>query len=115
VLFALPPAVRWLNLRPSVIYGEDGASARMFRMLAALPVHGLPMGGRQELQPVHVDDVVAAVRNWLADDTARSMTIDAAGAEVVTMRGMLDSYREQLGYRPALHIHVPGFMVRIGA
>lgn len=115
VLFALPPDVRRLNLRPSVIYGEDGASARLFRKLAALPVHGLPMGGWQELQPVHIDDVVAAVRNWLAEPEAASMTVNAAGADVVTMRGMLDSYRAQLGYRPALHVGVPGFMVRLGA
>jgi uncharacterized protein YbjT (DUF2867 family) len=115
VLFALPSSVRWLNLRPSAIYGDDGASARMFRLLAALPLHGLPLGGKQELQPVHIDDVVAAVRNWLATADARSETIDAAGAEVVTMRGMLDSYRRQLGYRPALHVHVPGFMVELGA
>lgn len=115
VLFASPPPLRWLNLRPSVIYGEDGASARMFRQLAKLPVHGLPMGGRQEMQPVHIDDVVAVVRNWLADESAQSMSVDAAGAEVVTMRGMLDSYRAQLGHRPALHVHVPGFIVRLGA
>lgn len=115
VLFALPSEVRWLNLRPSAIYGEDGASARMFRTLAALPVHGLPLGGRQELQPVHIDDIVAAVRNWIDDPEAQSQSVNAAGAEVVTMRGMLDSYREQLGHGPALHVHVPGFMVRLGA
>lgn len=114
-LFASPPSLRWLNLRPSVIYGEDGASARMFRLLASLPVHGLPMGGHQQLQPVHIDDVVAAVRNWLADDQAQSMSVNAAGAEVVTMRGMLDSYRKQLGHRPAVHLHVPGFLVKLGA
>ncbi len=115
VLFALPPGIRWLNLRPSAIYGEDGASARMFRLLAAMPVHGLPMGGKQELQPVHIDDIVAAVRNWLADENAPSLCVNAAGAEVVSMRAMLDSYRKQLGHRPALHLHVPGFMVKVAA
>jgi uncharacterized protein YbjT (DUF2867 family) len=114
-LFASPSGIRWLNLRPSAIYGEDGASARMFKLLAALPVHGLPLGGKQELQPVHIDDVVAAVRNWLDDMDAQSLSVNAAGAEVVTMRGMLDSYRRQLGHRPALHVHVPGFMVKLGA
>jgi uncharacterized protein YbjT (DUF2867 family) len=114
-LFAVPPEIRWLNLRPSAIYGEDGASARMFRLLAALPVHGLPMGGNQELQPVHIDDIVTAVRNWLADASAESISVNAAGAAVVTMRAMLDSYRQQLGHGPALHVHVPGFMVSLGA
>lgn len=115
VLFALPHAVRWLNLRPSVIYGDDGASARMFRMLASLPVHGLPAGGVQRLQPVHIDDVCAAVRNWLADPGATNMSVNAAGPEAVTMRGMLDSYRKQLGRGNALHVHVPGVLVRLAA
>ncbi|HEY0963494.1 MAG TPA: NAD(P)H-binding protein [Pseudomonadales bacterium] len=115
VLFTSPPGLRWLNLRPSVIYGDDGASARMFRLLASLPVHGLPMGGKQALQPVHIDDVCAAVRNWLADPAAQSRSVNAAGPEVVTMRGMLDSYRAQLGRGKALHVHVPGPFVKLGA
>jgi nucleoside-diphosphate-sugar epimerase len=73
------------------------------------------MGGTQTMQPVHISDVVAAVRNWLEDIDAISQSINAAGAEVVTMRQMLDSYRQQLGYGPALHVHVPGFMVKLGA
>jgi uncharacterized protein YbjT (DUF2867 family) len=115
VLFASPTSLRWLNLRPSAIYGEGGASAQMFRALASLPLHGLPMGGKQQLQPVHVSDLVAAVRNWLADDNAPSLSVNAAGAEAVTLRGMLDSYRAQLGYKPALHVPVPGFAVKLGA
>jgi uncharacterized protein YbjT (DUF2867 family) len=115
VLFAVPADVRWLNLRPSVIYGEDGASARLFRKLAALPVHALPMGGHQALQPVHIDDVAAAVCRWLDDPQAVSQSVAAAGGEVTTLRGMLDSYRAQLGHAQALHIPVPAFAVRLGA
>ena len=63
-LHRLPMQTRYLCLRPSVIYGEDGASAKMFTMLAKLPIHGLPMGGLQALQPVHIDDVCAAVAQW---------------------------------------------------
>lgn len=115
VLFTLSPAIRWLNLRPSVIYGEDGTSARMFRLLASLPVHGLPMGGNQQMQPVHIDDVVEAVGRWLDDAEATSQSVVASGKEIATMRGMLDSYRQQLGHGEALHIPVPAFLVRLGA
>jgi uncharacterized protein YbjT (DUF2867 family) len=115
VLFTSPANLRWLNLRPSLIYGEDGASARMFRLLAALPVHGLPMGGKQMLQPVHIDDIVEVVRRWLADDNAVSQSVNATGAEATTMRGMLDSYRQQSGRGKALHVHVPGVFVTLGA
>jgi len=115
VLFALPPSTLWLNLRPSVIYGEDGASARLFRLLASLPVHGLPMGGVQRLQPVHIDDVAEVVCHWLGDPAAVSQSVNASGAEVATMRSMLDSYREQQGHGSALHVPVPGVLVRLAA
>lgn len=115
VLFGMPESLRWLNLRPSVIYGEDGASARMFRMLASLPLHGLPGGGHQQLQPAHIDDVVTAVCRWLADPQAKNLTVNAAGAEVATMRQMLDSYREQMGHGRAWHLPVPGVLVGLGA
>ena len=114
-LHALPQPVRWLCLRPSVIYGEDGASAQMFRNQARLPVHFLPMGGRQSMQPVHIDDICLAVENWLGNPEANSQTVHAVGAEPATMRGMLDSYRRQMGLSPALHVPVPRFMVRLAA
>lgn len=111
----LPTKVRWLCLRPSVIYGKDGASAQMFRQLAKLPVHVLPMGGMQSLQPVHIDDICMAVINWLAKSDAPSFTVEAVGAEATTMRGMLDSYREQMHYRPAWHVAIPAAFVRLAA
>lgn len=114
-LHALPADIRTLCLRPSVIYGEDGASAKMFRQLAKLPLHALPMGGTQSLQPVHIDDICAAVTRWLGDADAASEAIDAVGAEATTMRGMLDSYREQMGYRPAWHVATPAIFVRLAA
>lgn len=112
---ALPESLRWLCLRPSVIYGEDGTSALMFKQLARLPLQILPMGGVQELQPVHIDDLCSAVSNWLATPDARSQIVAAVGADATTMRGMLDSYREQMRYRPALHLAMPRSLVRIVA
>jgi uncharacterized protein YbjT (DUF2867 family) len=114
-LKALPAQLRWLCLRPSVIYGEDGASAQMFRLLAKLPVHGLPMGGRQQLQPVHIEDICRAVTHWLADPNAASQVVAAVGADATDMRGMIDSYRQQLGHRSALHIMVPSLLVKTAA
>jgi uncharacterized protein YbjT (DUF2867 family) len=114
-LHALPADIRTLCLRPSVIYGEDGASAKMFRQLAKLPLHALPMGGTQSLQPVHIADICAALTRWLADADAVSRNVEAVGAEATTMRGMLDSYREQMGYRPAWHVATPAIFVRLAA
>lgn len=114
-LHELPKEVRWLCLRPSVIYGEDGASAKMFRLQARLPVHVLPAGGSQTLQPVHIDDICETVTKWLSDPNSTSQTVDAVGAEATTMRGMLDSYREQMKLRSAIHVSMPALFVRMAA
>ena len=111
----LPANVRWLCLRPSVIYGADGASAQMFRRMAKLPVQVLPMGGVQSLQPVHINDICAAVAQWLADANAANQTVEAVGAEATTMRGMLDNYREQMHRQAACHVAMPAFVVRLVA
>lgn len=107
--------MRWLILRPSVIYGDDGASAKMFRLQASLPVHFLPAGGTQRLQPVHIDDICEAVNCWLVDANAQSQTVSAVGADATDMRGMLDSYRQQLGLNTAFHMGVPSALVSLSA
>ncbi len=111
----MPDTIRYLILRPSVIYGEDGASAKMFRLQASLAIHALPAGGKQQLQPVHVDDICEAVCHWLADSDARSQILTCVGQDATDMRGMLDSYRQQLGHSSALHISIPGFLVKFSA
>jgi uncharacterized protein YbjT (DUF2867 family) len=112
-LHELPAKIRSLCLRPSVIYGEDGTSAQMFRKMAGVPVQVLPMGGIQSLQPVHIDDICAAVTHWLAEPNAASQTVEAVGAEATTMRGMLDSYREQLKRPAAWHVAMPAIFARL--
>lgn len=114
-LHKLPATLPYLILRPSYIYSEDSVRTRMFRILAELPVHILPAGGRQLLQPVHIDDICEAVCRWLDDEKALGMTVACVGAEAVDMRGLLDSYRQQLQRPKALHLHVPAMLVEIGA
>ena len=48
-------------VRPSLVYGDDGASSVMFRMLATLPVLMMPMAHGARVQPIHVDDLAAMV------------------------------------------------------
>lgn len=111
----LPASTRRLILRPSLIYGYDGASAKLFRILASLPIHVLPSGGNQTLQPVHINDICVAVKRWIDNPDATNMTISAVGQEATTLRGMLDSYRAQIGKKPALHISVLAPLMQISA
>jgi len=104
----------WTILRPSLIYGKDGASTRMFMLLSQMPVLMLPEGGKQMLQPVHINDVVQAVVNLLAPGTAspplRSI-IECVGAEEVTMSGLITSYRTQRGCKSPRIFALPGMLL----
>lgn len=48
-------------VQPSLVYGADGASARMFRMLATMPLAVQLGSAPQMVQPIHIDDVTAAI------------------------------------------------------
>ena len=102
-------------VRPALVYGTSGASARFFRMLASVPVHVLPAGGRQRLRPVHVDDLAELVARLVDSPAAGSPIIDAVGADEVEYRAMLSTYRAALGFPPAARIALPGPLVGAAA
>ncbi|WP_269510260.1 SDR family oxidoreductase [Burkholderia sp. IMCC1007] len=102
-------------VRPALVYGASGTSARFFRMLASLPVHVLPAGGHQRLRPVHVDDLAELVARLVDAPAAGERVIDAVGADEVEYRDMLGSYRAALGFPPAARIALPGPLVGAAA
>lgn len=105
----------WAILRPSLIYGKDGASTRMFMLLSQFPLLMLPDAGRQMVQPVHIDDIAQAVVNLVAPQTGspplRSI-IECAGSEEVTLGGLIASYRAQRGKSVPLILSTPKLMLR---
>jgi uncharacterized protein YbjT (DUF2867 family) len=106
--------VDWAILRPSLIYGKDGASTRMFMLLSHLPMLMLPDAGKQIVQPVHIDDVAQAVVNLLAPGTTTPplrQIIECVGAEEVTLAGLIASYRAQRGSSAPWILAVPKIML----
>jgi nucleoside-diphosphate-sugar epimerase len=53
--------LRGFILQPSLVYGKGGASARVFKTLASMPLCVRFGSAPQLVQPVHIDDVAAAV------------------------------------------------------
>lgn len=94
-LLALP--LRAVVVQPSLVFGTDGASSQLFGLLASLPVLALPDGGRHCVQPVHVDDVVAAIVRLLDDD--RVGRVPAVGPQPLSLRRYIAALRAQLGHR----------------
>ncbi|MDR0673716.1 MAG: SDR family oxidoreductase [Zoogloeaceae bacterium] len=103
-------------LRPTLIFGEDGASSRFFLALASLPFLFVPQG-IGKVQPVHIDDLTAAVEKTLGvperleSDPAPSRILDFPGPRAQTYGEWLEGYRKLMGLSSALHIPVPAFVM----
>ncbi|MBN3788434.1 SDR family oxidoreductase [Burkholderia sp. Ac-20353] len=102
-------------VRPALVYGATGASARFFRMLASVPVHVLPAGGRQLLRPVHVDDLAELVARLIDRSAACERIVELVGADEVEYREMLATYRRAMGFPPAVRVSLPGALFTAAA
>ena len=103
-------------VQPSLVWGDEGASAALFAALAVLPVLALPDGGRQLLQPVHLQDVVAGVRALVDARPPGSRTVAFVGPAPVTLRDYLAALRAQLGFHGAAWVlPLPVGVFRAGA
>lgn len=97
----------WVILRPSLVVGLDGDSSRFFRILASLPLVGLPGRGDQRLQPVHVDDLCCAAVRLLERGAQVRRVLEVVGPEPMTYRGMLSAYRAAMDLPPPLWLPLP--------
>jgi uncharacterized protein YbjT (DUF2867 family) len=95
----------WAIVQPSLVFGEQGSSARLFMLLAALPVTPLPGDGRQRVQPIHIEDLTELVVKLLQSPGRR--TVEAVGPRAITLREWLCLLRAQLGLGPARFFEVP--------
>jgi uncharacterized protein YbjT (DUF2867 family)/uncharacterized membrane protein YphA (DoxX/SURF4 family) len=109
-LAALP--VNWTIVQPSLVFGTDGESARFFATLASLPLIPLPGDGAQPIQPIHIDDLVAAMLAILRDTSTYQRVIPLVGPQPVSLRGYLADLRSALAYGRAHWIAVPMPLVR---
>jgi uncharacterized protein YbjT (DUF2867 family) len=103
-------------VQPSIVYGEAGASARLFNQLAALPLVAMPQRGAMLVQPVHLDDVVAGVLSLLQSPPGEIQTIPFVGPRALALRDYLQELRRllQIGGR-LLVLPLPAFLFRWGA
>lgn len=104
VLRRLP--LEWFVIRPSLVYGEGGASAALFQRLANLPLIPLLGRGCQQVQPVHVDDLVEVVMRCLRAVPARR-TLDVVGAYPISFVDWLQIMRRARGKPKALTLPIP--------
>jgi nucleoside-diphosphate-sugar epimerase len=104
-------------LRPTMVYGPDGASD--FRSLVTL-VRSVPLlspvpgSGSARLQPVFIGDLVRAVELVLSTAAATGKTYNVSGATVVRVRELLARIAAAEGLR-RLRLPVPVMVCRAAA
>lgn len=107
--FLRASALEWTIVQPSLVYGQGGASARLFALLASLPLTPLPGDGRQRVQPIHIDDLADAIVRLVAMDW--KSTLHAVGAREVELREWLAILRAQMGLGTARFVDIPRVLV----
>ena len=104
VLRKLP--ISWFILRPSLVYGKGGASLALFKRLAKLPIIPLPDAGKQKIQPIYIDDLVATVIQCL-HATNNQQTIDVVGAKAISLADYLQAIRASQNKPKAIIVNIP--------
>lgn len=89
-------------LRPSVLFGPGGGFLAPLELATRFPVVPLFGRGDTRLQPVHVGDVAAAVREALARPETAGRTYELGGGEIYRYREIVKLVCEHLGRRRRL-------------
>lgn len=84
-------------LQPSLVFGLEGASTKLFLTIASLPIFFLPNAGRYPIQPVHVDDLAQLTVDLLTTPSQPSTTIPVVGPKPLSLSEYLVQLRKQLG------------------
>jgi NADH dehydrogenase len=98
--------IPFCTVRPSLVYGgREGLVANLSAYLRGLPIIPVMGDGAIELDPIHVDDVCAAILEALTRDAPLGKTYDLLGPERMTFNQFLDRLSAGIGVkRPRLHI-----------
>ncbi|HEX8606787.1 MAG TPA: SDR family oxidoreductase [Pseudoduganella sp.] len=103
-------------VQPSLVYGPEGASARLFRMLATMPFAVRFGSAPQPVQPVHVEDVCAAIVALLDEKGGpRSARVPLVGPAPLPFIGYLAALRRRLGLGRLRVLRLPYSIARAAA
>lgn len=102
-------------IRPSLVYGDDGASSVLFRMLATLPILMLPAAHGALVQPIHVSDLADVVVRLLTTQATLPRELAVVGPRATTMAGYLADLRRGMQAPAALVLPLPAPVARVAA
>jgi NADH dehydrogenase len=97
--------IEWVIIRPTWVYGPDDVSLNRFlgfgKLLPFIPMFG---NGKQEMQPVFIDDVGRVAADAALKPEAANKVLELGGPEVMSMNDVVKTALEVQGKgRPLLH------------
>jgi nucleoside-diphosphate-sugar epimerase len=101
---------RGAMLHPTMIYGARGENnvQRLAGVLRMLPILPLPNGGTALVQPVHQDDVTAAVLAAIGRDWSGPESLVIAGPTATTYADFVRALASAAALPPPRVVNVPG-------
>lgn len=107
--------VSWVILRPSLVYGEGSyGGTSLLRGLAGIPLlMPLPGTGEFHFSPIHVGDLAETVKLVCEDERFVSELLEPAGPETLSLRELLQRYRNWLGFGRVPFLPIPMPVMRL--
>jgi len=100
-------------VRPSLVYGDDGASSRVFMMLASLPFAAMPMAHSALVQPIHVDDLTAVLVKLLTGNKEMPTELAAVGPRALSIADYVGALRQGMSAAPGIVVTIPPPLARV--
>ncbi|MBA2660604.1 MAG: SDR family oxidoreductase [Nitrosospira sp.] len=113
--FLLFSGGRCVIVQPSLVYGSGGASAKLFTLLASLPIIPLPGKGQQQIQPIHIDDLTDAIVELVEQDRYIGHRVPLVGPEPLSLQYYLRELRKLMGLGSGTFLHVPAILISLAA
>jgi NADH dehydrogenase len=105
-----PPGFEWAVLRPTWVYGPEDVSLNRFlgfaKRLPFVPMFG---DGKQDMQPVFIDDVARAAADIALRLEAANTLFEIGGPDVMSMNDVIKTALEVKGKKRML-LHQPAFI-----
>jgi NADH dehydrogenase len=103
----------WTIVRPTMILGQGSPIQASLARLARLPVIPMFGSGKIRVQPVDVQEVVAALVRLTQEPASAATVLELGGAEVISMLDLLRKLRAGSGLASmARFIHLPLSLLR---
>jgi nucleoside-diphosphate-sugar epimerase len=102
----------WTVIRPSLVIGRGGKSTALFAALAALPWPPQLGDGSWRVQPIHISDLVQAVRLLIEREDGAPRVLDLVGPAPMPIDDLTSLLRQWLALPPARRLPLPEWLLR---